>query len=45
MVDKLLCSHNEIRSKEAGPHFIYLIFYGLFSYCNCSGFFFFFSCG
>lgn len=31
VVDKLFCSHNEIRSKEAGPHFIYLIFYGLYS--------------
>lgn len=30
LIDKL-CFHNEIRSKEAGPHFIYLIFYGLFS--------------
>lgn len=40
----LLCSHNEIRhrGKEAGPRFIYLIFYGLF-FCNCS--IFFFSCG
>lgn len=31
VVDKLLCSHNELRGKEAGPRFIYLIFYGLFS--------------
>ncbi len=38
VVDKLLCSHNEIRSKEAGPHFIYLIFYGLL-------FSLYFSCG
>lgn len=40
----LLCSHNEIRhrGKEAGPRFIYLIFYGLF-FCNCS--ICFFSCG
>lgn len=37
----LLCSHNEIRSKEAGPHFIYLIFYGLLSVIV----FFFFLCG
>lgn len=31
VVDKLLCSHKEIESKEAGPHFIYLIFFELFS--------------
>lgn len=42
VIDKLLCSHNEIRSTEAGPHFIYLIFHG-FIFCNCSSFYF--SCG